>query len=363
MPFSPQSIPLVGVVTPFLIIAFIAVGVRLHIRVTLLKNPGLDDWLCLGAICCSTGTFLANMIGVAIGFGDPILSMSPENRLVTMKTIWISPPLWGLSSALVKMSIVSSYMRIWSGRRFKILCYTLLTLLCLFGLTLFFGGMFACVPISLSWTPPSPDSRSPSRCMNLPLFMFITSTLNTAADLVIFAIPVPLIRKLQIAKKQQIALIGVFTIGAVVCVASIMRLVYIYQLGPTDDPSVSGIRLGLWSGVESNLAITCACLPTLRPVLVRLFPKLLNATADSTQSWHRSALGRCRTGHTTHDENGTYRMHELPSVDLGRDDSKIVRDNVKLGAIRVSQVFRVDFENIPSSSNMDKYHRSYLDID
>ncbi|KAI0095683.1 hypothetical protein F4776DRAFT_582662 [Hypoxylon sp. NC0597] len=363
MPFSPQSIPLVGVVTPFLLVAFIAVGVRLHIRVTLLKNPGADDWLCLGAICCATGTFLANMVGVAIGFGNPILSMSPENRLMTMKTIWISPPLWGLSSALIKMSIVSSYLRIWSGRRFKILCYTLLALLSLFGLTLFFGGIFACVPIALSWTPPSPDSRDPRQCMDLPLFMFITSTLNTAADLVIIAIPVPLVRRLQIAKKQQIALIGVFTIGAVVCVASIMRLVSIYRLGPMDDPSVSGIRLGLWSGVESNLAITCACLPTLRPVLVRLFPKLLNATANSSQSWHRSALGRRWTGRTTHDENGAYRMHELPSDDFGRDDSKLVGDNVELGRIRVSQVFRVDVESIPASSHMDNQHRSYLDID
>ncbi|KAI0840106.1 hypothetical protein F5Y06DRAFT_248289 [Hypoxylon sp. FL0890] len=363
MPPSPQAVPLVGVVTPFLIIAFLAVSLRLHVRVALLKTPGVDDWLCLGAICCATGTYLANMAGVAVGFGDPLPNMSPENRLTTLKTIWISPPLWGLSSALIKMSIVSSYLRIWSGRRFKIFCYTLLTLLCLFGLTLFFGGIFACVPIALSWTPPSPDSRSPNQCIDLPLFMFITSTLNTAADLLIFAIPVPLVRRLQIAKKQQIALIGVFTIGAVVCGASIMRLVSIYELGPTDDPSVSGIRLGLWSGVESNLAVTCACLPTLRPVLARLFPKFLNATVVSSQSWRRSAVGRRGTRRTTRDENGTYRMRELPSDDFGRKDSKLGKDDVELGAIHVSQFSRIDVQILSTPSHGGEYHRSYMDID
>ncbi|KAI1415141.1 hypothetical protein F5Y13DRAFT_5933 [Hypoxylon sp. FL1857] len=261
------------------------------------------------------------------------------------------------------MSIVSSYLRIWSGKRFKIFCHVLLAILCLFGLTLFFGGVFACVPIALSWTPPSPDSRSPNQCINLPLFMFITSTLNTAADLVIFAIPVPLVRKLQIAKKQQIALIGVFTIGAIVCGASVMRLVSIYELGPTDDPSVTGIRLGLWSGVESNLAITCACLPTLRPMIVRMFPKLLNATVNSSQSWHRSAVGRRWTGRPTHDENGTYRMRELPSDDLSRDDSKLGKDDIELGAIRVSHIVRVDVEGLPTPPHVDRHHGSYMDMD
>ncbi|KAI1138865.1 hypothetical protein F5Y05DRAFT_352879 [Hypoxylon sp. FL0543] len=362
MPYSPQATPLVGVVTPITVIAILTVGLRLYVRVTLLKNPGADDWLCLGAMCCATGTYLSNMAGVANGFGDPLPDMNPENRLTTLKTIWISPPLWGLSSALIKMSIVSSYMRIWSGRRFKILCHALLALLSLFGLTLFFGGVFACVPIALSWTPPSPDSRSPARCIDLPLFMFVTSTLNTAADLLIFAIPVPLIRRLQIARKQQIALTGVFTVGAVVCGASVMRLVSIYELGSTDDPSVSGIRLGLWSGVESNLAITCACLPTLRPVIARVFPKLLNATVVTSQSWRRSAAGRRGTARTTRDENGTYRMHELPSDEYGRNDSKLERVDVELGTIRVSQ-FRIDVESFSNPSHGDKHHISYMGID
>lgn len=50
MPLSERSIPLIGVVTPFLAIAFLAVGVRLYVRVTSLKNSGWDDWLCLGAV-------------------------------------------------------------------------------------------------------------------------------------------------------------------------------------------------------------------------------------------------------------------------------------------------------------------------
>ena len=57
------------------------------------------------------------------------------------------------------MSIIVSYMRIWSSKRFTLLCRILLTLVGLFGLTLFFGGVLACIPISLSWTPPYPPEK------------------------------------------------------------------------------------------------------------------------------------------------------------------------------------------------------------
>ncbi|KAI0885154.1 uncharacterized protein GGS22DRAFT_139567 [Annulohypoxylon maeteangense] len=369
MPVSDNAVLFSCIVTLILAIAILAVGLRLHVRVSLLKNPGKDDWLCLAALCCGLGTYLANMAGVAVGFGDSLLDMTPENRTTTLKTIWISPPLWGLSSSLIKMSIITSYLRIWSDRPFKLLCHILLAILTLFGLSLFFGGVFACVPISLSWTPPSPTSRSASQCINLPLFMFITSTVNTALDLVIFAIPVPLVHRLQIAARQKVALTGVFTIGAVVCVASVMRLVSIYELDTTTDPSEGGIRLGLWSGIESNLAITCACLPTLRPVIARVFPRLLlSATSHSAPSWGRRSAGVSAGGSRrwTRRETGTYRVPELQTDEFSRyDDRKLGHEDIEMGAIRVNSSFRVDVESVgaPTPAHVDRHdHTSYMDL-
>jgi hypothetical protein len=42
-----------------------------------------------------------------------------------------------------------------------------------------------------------------------------TGTINIFLDLIIFAVPIPLIMKLQMPKKQRIGLVFVFTIGAV----------------------------------------------------------------------------------------------------------------------------------------------------
>ncbi|KAI2773472.1 hypothetical protein F4815DRAFT_404088 [Daldinia loculata] len=351
MPLSGNAVPLIGVVTPFLALAFLAVGLRLHVRVTLLRNPGVDDWLCLGAVLCSFGTYLANMAGIVVGFGNPLPSMTPEERDVALKTLWISPPLWGLSSSLVKTSIVTSYLRIWSGKRFKLLCYALLCVISILGLALFLGGVFACVPVSLSWAPPpGPDSRDPRRhCMDLPLFMFATSILNTAIDLAVLAIPMPLFRKLHIAPKQRAALTAVFTVGVVVCIASVMRLVTLQHVRRTEDPSVSGLPLGIWSGVELDLGIICACLPTLRPMLARAFPRLLGSTVDSELSWRG-------TRRITRDGNRACRMHELHS---NEEDGKLGNSDTEMIMIRGTSAF----PRTPAPSHLDRYSKSYMNFD
>ncbi|KAF3069124.1 integral membrane protein [Daldinia childiae] len=254
------------------------------------------------------------------------------------------------------MSIVTSYLRIWSGKRFKLLCHAFLCVISIFGLTLFLGGIFACVPVSLSWAPPppsGPDSRDPRRrCMDLPLFMFATSILNTAIDLAILAIPAPLFRKLQIAPKQRAALTAVFAIGVVVCVASVMRLVTLQHVRRTEDPSVSGLPLGIWSGVELDLGIICACLPTLRPMLARVFPRLLGSTVDSELSWRG-------TQRITRDGNGSYRMHELHSDD---EDGKLGNNDA---GTRISNGTSA-FPRAPAPLHLDKYNKfnkSYMDFD
>ncbi|KAI0166984.1 hypothetical protein GGR52DRAFT_584825 [Hypoxylon sp. FL1284] len=364
MPVSEQAVALVVVFTVFLVIAFLAVGFRLYVRVALLKNPGWDDWLCLASACCALATYLSNMGTVAVGFGEPLTALSPENRQTALQTLWISPPLWGLSSSLIKMSIVSSYLRIWSSRRFKLFCRVLLLLIGIFGLTLFFGGVLACVPVSLSWEPPQArDAADAGRCIDLPRFMFVTSTLNTAVDLLILAVPVPLVRRLQIPARQRLALLAVFTVGAVVCVASVMRLATLFRLRATTDPSVGGIALGLWSGVELTLALICACLPTLRPVLARLFPRLLRSTtaAGSSPSWRGTGTGPCRAApRATCDENGTYRMRELPSSEFSIEERKSGVRDVERGVIRVKSTININVEHdsIPDSDLPKRHVRS-----
>ena len=55
-----------------------------------------------------------------------------------------------------------------------------------------------------------------------------------------------------------------------VCIASIIRVVYIAHVSLIDQ-SWSDTGAAIWSIVELSLAIVCACLPTLRPLILYTF--------------------------------------------------------------------------------------------
>ncbi|KAH9904899.1 hypothetical protein F4778DRAFT_49556 [Xylariomycetidae sp. FL2044] len=314
MAISEGAIPFICVSTPLIAVSILSVGLRLHVRLWLLRNAGVDDWLCLGALFLAILTYVANIIAVAIGFGKPFSSVTADQHRHIGQAIWVSPALWGLSSTLVKMSIMTSYMRIWTSKLFIRLSCLLLVVLGLHGLVLFLGAILACFPIEVSWQVRVNDSR----CIDRLLFQLITSSVNMGLDILVFAIPIPLILRLGIARNQRFALMAVFSIGFVVCIASAMRIVVIHDLPFAPDQSTSAIHLATWSNVEANLAIICACLPALRPVFSRICPKLqqlLSTAASSSRNHHWTGWRKTRFSKSEKGHEPSHRMFQLESFD------------------------------------------------
>ncbi|KAK6858455.1 hypothetical protein PG995_006154 [Apiospora arundinis] len=232
-------------------VACLAVGLRLYTRFGILRNAGLDEYF----------------IGASLA-------------------VWLGPAAWGLSSALCKLSIVWQYRRVFPTPGATRLCNYLMGILVVYGLFSLFGAVFRCWPVSSMWDLPlagvSPESTA--RCMDLGIFHYVSSGVNIFMDLVIFALPVPLIRRLQISVRQKWALMLVFCFGGFVIIASVIRLIVIKQYVTATDPSKPVVLVALWSGIEINISITCACLATLRPLFSRLFPRLLPSAYSGKSS-------------------------------------------------------------------------------
>lgn len=65
-----------------------------------------------------------------------------------------------------------------------------------------------------------------------------------------------------------------------VCAASIIRAYAVATVSFTDRTYAYASTL-IWSAVEVNVGITCACLPVLQPVVQKLFGKILGSTHGS----------------------------------------------------------------------------------
>jgi hypothetical protein len=73
------------------------------------------------------------------------------------------------------------------------------------------------------------------------------------------------------------------------CITSIIRLHSLYTVAHSTDYTWNNVGAATWSSVELNVGITCACLPTLKPLVNRFFPKLLHSRRPNTGATRPSA--------------------------------------------------------------------------
>jgi hypothetical protein len=123
------------------------------------------------------------------------------------QALWATIPTYNLALALSKISIVCQYLRVFPVPAMQLACKIMLGVLAVYGCWTVLGSAFMCVPVQFFW------GVGEGSCMNRLAFWFSNAALNIATDLIIFIMPMPLIRGLQIPKKQKIGLMVLFACG------------------------------------------------------------------------------------------------------------------------------------------------------
>ena len=59
---------------------------------------------------------------------------------------------------------------------------------------------------------------------------------------------------------------------------STIRLYSLYHVGHSTDISWGNVGAAIWSSIEVNIGITCACLPTMKALVNECLPRLLHRT-------------------------------------------------------------------------------------
>lgn len=182
----------------------------------------------------------------------------------------------------------------------------------------------------------------------------MNAAINIVTDLLVAILPVRVIWGLQIPKQQKVALLSILTIGWFVCVVSVLRLnALVVLVAHPDDSTWYSSATAYWSAIEMNLAIVCASLPALKPLLVRVFPGFSSRYGSqgygtATSGRQRSQTLAARGARNTVDED----------LELGRSINTTVypsesADSVHGKNIYVSRQFEQRFEENGLSSDSD----------
>jgi fucose permease len=196
----------------------------------------------------------------------------------------------------VKTSILVFYLTLTRNQKvFRWANYVTLFVVNAAGFSLTMINVFQCRPVSAAFYSTVPAS---AQCTDIVTLYLSSSPVNIITDLAILFLPIPMLTQMRLPYKQKWILVITFSFGFFVAVVDVIRIAYLQQAAISRSLALKTIHIQnvgsadfswyaslsfMWSVVEVNISIICGCVPSLKPLVARLLPKLIRDT-NGTQT-------------------------------------------------------------------------------
>ncbi|KAI1321107.1 hypothetical protein F5Y16DRAFT_74251 [Xylariaceae sp. FL0255] len=246
-------------------IASLAVILRAGSRLLVTKTLRLEDYLALAAFGTYIGYVYLNFrllyeFGFFVHQWDiPVKSLAPITWLVT-----VGSTLYAVTEALLKSAILREFCHIFVPKHtrnaFWIASHVLIVLNILFYFgTAIFVTLFACSPRQKIWDKSIPGGH----CINTEITFLVSAAINVISDIVILVLPQKIIWNLNMPTKTKVGVSALFAVGALTCVAAIIRLVSTVTWYESEDKIYTLAPITLWAIAEMICMFLVFCLPTI----------------------------------------------------------------------------------------------------
>ncbi|CAK7230071.1 hypothetical protein SBRCBS47491_007462 [Sporothrix bragantina] len=273
-------------------VALTALAARVFTRAVLVKQFGADDW---GACVAGLGLLLCGIwvcLNIKYGLGKHAWTLTGPEIENYFMYFYISIVWYNFTLVAVKLSFLLQYYRVFSIPKIRRIIIIMMIIIGGWSLSQLFVGIWICKPINKFW-----NSSLEGTCIpNIPQW-YINAAGNIASDVSIFLFPIPILKNLNLKRNQKIIVMGIFSLGFFTCAISIVRIKYLKQFA---DFSWENVASSCWSVSELASAVTCLCLPTLKPLVQRVVPHLMGSTNAASTG---PTGGHSSKGYRKHSEN------------------------------------------------------------
>ncbi|RAL05755.1 putative MFS monosaccharide transporter [Aspergillus ibericus CBS 121593] len=284
----------------FFVIATVFVALRFVSRIFIVQKVALHDYLMLLAWVLDFGFSFSLFYATRQGLGLHDVDIRPDQRSGLNRADYAFTVLYNPTLMAVKTSILVFYLTLTQGEKvFRWANYVTLFVVNAAGFALTLVNVFQCRPVGAAVAYPLPAG---AQCIDILTLYLSSSPVNIVTDLAILFLPNPILTQMRLPRKQKIILVITFSFGFFVAVVDVIRIAYIQDAAtarqiasrqvhlqdtPGDDLSWYGALSFMWSVIEVNVSIICACVPSLKPLVARLIPKLIRDTNESSQATDR----------------------------------------------------------------------------
>ncbi|EME42364.1 hypothetical protein DOTSEDRAFT_133091, partial [Dothistroma septosporum NZE10] len=252
-------------------VATILLAARFYLRARRQAGEfGLDDLMIFIGWFFSIGFTTTAWIGTErYDLDRHTWDVHPQLYVGTALNGWTAQLMFILSTVPTKLSVLLFYRRMIKDsldKRWLYAIYFAISLTAAYGFAVFLTYCNMCHPLSAYWLSYDFSYKGNFVCINGNALTVTSGVFSCLSDTYAVALPCLILRhyRLDVPKRQKLALNLIFAMGFLVTGAGIGRTFYLWKINHTYDTSWAGFSLFVWSVVECHLAIVCACAPSLR---------------------------------------------------------------------------------------------------
>ncbi|KAM7194241.1 hypothetical protein V8F33_007387 [Rhypophila sp. PSN 637] len=258
----------------FIVLVSVVVSLRVFTRAYMTKHFFADDVLTIIAavfIIVSAATALA---ATKYGLGLHVWNLPQpmfENITQCVQLMFVAHIFYAAASTFTKLSIITSYLRIFPETSLRRLLYATAVLVVGIGISAIFATIFQCWPVQSAWD----FSIEHRQCFQFRDFLYANAAISIVTDFLLVAAPLPYFWSLRLPLRQRLVICVLFGVGFVAFGASVVRIVTLHDVKGIDITYYLVSPLN-WTVIECSLGIICISVPPMRPLLAKIFPTFIS---------------------------------------------------------------------------------------
>ncbi|KAI0169160.1 CFEM domain-containing protein [Hypoxylon sp. FL1284] len=271
----------------FIVLGGIIFVLRLVSRIVCHMKLWWDDFFNLLAMLGCVAYSAVCLVTANLGLGTEIWAV-PQENFTTLLKVRLSPLLTSHPPSLTEPSSHTSESMIYSWCEFALrtsvllfytrvfatgtgprrTCWIVLIVSDVLGLGCLLFNIFQCTPANYFWLQL--DGENEGHCIDANKVYLAGGVIGLFWTLLILVIPLPHILRLKLPPHKKFAATVMFAWG--ICTIAVMgyRFTTISAYNFGRNPSIEGIGVTLWSGIELDVPLICACMPSVYPLFLRL---------------------------------------------------------------------------------------------
>ncbi|KAF4874242.1 hypothetical protein CGCSCA1_v006721 [Colletotrichum siamense] len=261
---ADRSAQVIAVAILFLVLTWLAVGLRIYCRTFLVRCIGNDDKV-MGILLVLFTVYLGLQVyGGTRGIGLLDVDLTPQKKLESLRLWWILELLNVCSTCLLKISVGYFLLRVAIERPHILTIWLLMAGTVIFGTTYLLMVAFQCRPVPTYWEQ---GPRTPEKCWPRQVILIMTiaaTVINTSADFIFGTLPWFIVRSMNLPLGTKIVVVDETT------------------------------NFAIWSTVEPGVGIIAASIATLRPLYKLVATKIRrnNSSGFRRDEWRQRQQAR-----------------------------------------------------------------------